>query len=115
VVLASLGLFGLISYRVVRQGREIGIRIALGAWRDDVVRLVIGEALTLVGIGIAIGLVCVAAMGRFVVGLLFDIAPTDGASVVTAVAVMVVLTVAASYLPARRASRLDAMVQLRCE
>jgi hypothetical protein len=115
LLLASLGLFALISYRVVRQGREIGIRIALGAWRDDVVRMVIGEALTLVGIGVAIGLVCVTTMGRFVDGVLFDVAPTDVASVLTAVGVMGVLAVAASYLPARRASRVDAMVQLRCE
>jgi predicted permease len=115
VLLATIGLFGLISYRVVRQGREIGIRIALGAWRDDVVRMVIGESLTLVGVGIVIGLVCVVTMGPFVDGLLFDVAPTDAGSVVTAVAVMIVLAVAASYLPARRASRVDAMVQLRCE
>ena len=69
----------------------------------------------LVGVGIVIGLVCVVMMGPFVDGLLFDVAPTDAGSVVTAVAVMIVLAVAASYLPARRASRVDAMVQLRCE
>jgi predicted permease len=115
LLLATVGLSGLISYRVVRQRREIGIRIALGAWRDDVVRMVIGDALTLVGIGITIGLVCVAMMGRFVAGLLFDVAPTDLANVLTAVAVMVTLSVTASYLPARRAARVDAMIQLRCE
>jgi hypothetical protein len=115
LALASIGLFGLISYSVVRRGKEIGIRLALGAWRADVVRMVIGESLALVSVGVAIGVVFVLLVRRVVAGLLFDVVPTDPASMAGAVAVMIVLAVLASYLPARRASRVDTMVQLRCE
>ncbi len=115
LALASVGLFGLISYSVVRRSKEIGIRLALGAWRTDVVRMVIGDSLALVGVGIGIGAVFVLVCRRFVAALLFNVAPTDPASLAAAVAVMIVLAVLASYLPARRASRVDAMVQLRCE
>ena len=115
LVLASVGLFGLMSYSVSRRTNEIGIRMALGAQREDVLRLVMRESMLLVVIGVATGLAIAAAASRFVTTLLFGLAPTDPRTVFVSIAVMVLVSAVAGYLPARRASRVDPMVALRYE
>jgi ABC-type antimicrobial peptide transport system permease subunit len=113
--LAAIGLFGLMSYSVARRTNEIGIRMALGARRQDVLRLVLSESMVLVVAGVAIGLVIALAASRLVSTLLFGLAATDILSIAAAVIVMLVVSSIAGYLPARRASRVDPMVALHWE
>jgi predicted permease len=115
VVLAAVGLFGLMSYSVARRTNEIGIRMALGARSQDVVRLVLGESLMLVAAGVAIGVAIALAAGQLVAKLLFGLAPTDIYSTAGAVLLMLMVSMAAGYLPARRASRIDPMTALHAE
>jgi predicted permease len=115
LVLASIGLFGLMSYNVSRRTNEIGIRMALGARRFDVARMVLTESLMLVGIGLAIGLLVAILTGRFVAQNLFGLEPYDVATMALAIAVIAVVSTLAGYLPARRASRVDPMVALHHE
>jgi predicted permease len=115
LLLASVGLFGLMSYSVSRRTNEIGIRMALGAQRQDVLRLVMRESMILVVIGVVIGLGLAIGTSQFVSTLLYGLPPRDGFTIVTAVAVMVVVSAIAGYLPARRASRVDPMVALHYE
>src|SRR5439155_25197456 len=113
--LASIGLFGLMSYNVARRTNEIGIRMALGAQRQDVVRLVMRESMILVVIGIAAGLGIAIAASRFIATLLFGLPPTDVMTMSLAIGVMVLVSAIAGYLPARRASWVDPMVALLYE
>jgi len=115
LVLASIGLFGLMSYSVARRTNEIGVRMALGAQRQDVLRLVLRESMILVAIGVVVGLGAAIAAGGLVKTLLFGLPPTDALSIGTAILVMVSVSALAGYLPARRASRVDPMVALRYE
>jgi predicted permease len=115
VALAAVGLFGLMSYSVARRTNEIGIRMALGARREDVLRLVLGESMVLVVTGVVLGVATALAASRLVTKLLFGLAPTDLLSVLGAVLVMMLVSVTAGYLPARRASRVDPMVALHAE
>jgi len=115
VLLASVGLFGLMSYSVARRTNEIGIRMALGAQRLDVLRLLMGESMILVVAGVVIGLAATVGASRLVASLLFGLAATDIATLVVAVALMLVVSAFAGYLPARRASRVDPMVALHYE
>ena len=113
LLLASIGLFGVMSYSVARRTNEIGIRMALGARRQDVLRLVLWESMILVAIGVVIGVAVTLGAGRFVATLLFGLAPTDALSIVSATALMVAVAAFAGFLPARRAARVDPMVALR--
>ena len=113
VLVASIGLFGLMSYNVTRRTTEIGIRMALGAQRQRVLQMVMRESLMLVGIGVVIGVSAALGSGRFVASLLFGLTPTDVTTSALAVAVMLAVSAFAGYLPARRASRLDPMIALR--
>ena len=115
LLLASVGLFGLMSYNVARRTPEMGIRMALGAQRLDVVRLVMRESLLLVGIGVAAGLALALVAGRLVATLLFGLAPRDLTTMAVAVFVMIAVSAIAAYLPARRAARVDPLVALRYE
>jgi predicted permease len=115
MALAAVGLFGVVSYGVARRTNEIGIRMALGAERAAVKRMVLGESLVLVGVGVSVGVAGVFATGRLVTSLLFGVAPTDVATILQAVGVMVVVAGIAGYLPARRAARVDPLVAIRCE
>ena len=103
------------SYSVSRRTNEIGIRMALGAQRQDVLRLVMRESMILVVIGIAVGLTIALASSRFVATLLFGLPPTDIMTMGLAMTVMVAVSALAGYLPARRASRVDPMVALHYE
>ena len=113
LLVASIGLFGLMSYTVSRRTNEIGIRMALGAQRTDVLRQVLLESMLLVLIGVTIGIAGSIGAGRFVTTLLFGLAPTDAITFVLAAALMILVSALAGFLPARRASRVDPMVALR--
>ena len=115
VLLAAVGLFGLMSYNVARRTNEIGIRMALGARSQDVLRLVMSESMLLVVAGIVIGMAIALGASHLVATLLFGLAPTDALSMGAAVLVMIVVSAIAGYLPARRASRVDPMVALHAE
>jgi ABC-type antimicrobial peptide transport system permease subunit len=115
MLLASVGLFGLMSYSVARRTNEIGIRMALGARAADVLRLVMSESMRLVAIGVAIGLAVAMAAGRLVSSLLFGLGATDAITILVATVVMVAVSALAGYLPARRASRVDPLVALHYE
>ena len=113
MLLAAIGLFGLMSYSVARRTNEIGIRMALGAQRQDVLRLVLFESMTLVAIGVVVGVAVAMGAGRLIETLLFGLAGIDTVSIAMAVLVMVLVSALAGFLPARRASRVDPMVALR--
>jgi predicted permease len=115
MLIASIGLFGLMSYSVARRTNEIGIRMALGAESHHVLRLVMTESMTLVILGIVVGLAAALAAGRLVTALLFGLAATDALSLVAATLVMVIVSSLAAYLPARRAARVDPLVALHYE
>ncbi len=115
VLLAAVGLFGLMSYSVARRTNEIGIRMALGARSQDVLRLVMRESMTLVIVGIVIGLAVALGASRLIKTLLFGLAPTDVFSLMAAILLMIAVSAFAGYLPARRASRVDPMVALHQE
>lgn len=115
LLLASIGLFGLMSYSVSRKTHEIGIRVALGAQQQNVRRMVLREAITLGVIGIAIGIPCALGASRMLASILFGISSTDPPTLATASLLLLGVAVSAGYLPARRAMRVDPMVALRCE
>ncbi len=119
LLLAAIGLYGLMAFSVVRRTNEMGIRMALGAARTRVVRLVMGEALLLVVAGLALGVPAAFAGGRLagsrIAGLLFGLGATDPATMALAVIVLVAAAASAAYLPAVRAARVDPMVALRSE
>jgi predicted permease len=115
LLLACIGLYGVVSYETIRRTREIGIRMALGARRSDVLRLVMRQTIVVVTIGAGIGIGFALVASRLIRGLLFGVGPSDPFAIGSAVAVLLVVALAASYLPARRAMRVDPMVALRYE
>jgi putative ABC transport system permease protein len=115
LALAAVGIFGVLSYAVSQRTREIGIRMALGAQGSTVIRLVVRQALLLVGSGVAAGLAFGLLLSQTMTKMLFAIAPTDPATYVTVSAVLAVVALLASYVPARRATRVDPIVALRSE
>jgi ABC-type antimicrobial peptide transport system permease subunit len=114
-LLAVIGLYGVLAYSVTRRSRELGIRIALGARSAEVFRLVVREGMVLVAIGVALGLAGSFAATRFVSGLLFDVTSTDPNVFVAVTLALLGSGLAACLLPARRATRVDAMEALRSE
>lgn len=115
LLLAGIGLFGLMSYTVARRTREIGIRMALGSQRAQIRRLVLGESVLLIAIGLAIGIPCALAASRLLVHMLFGVTPSDPLTMLVSGAMLLIVGVAAGYYPARRATTVDPMTALRCE
>jgi predicted permease len=113
--LACLGLYGVLSFSVVQRTREIGVRMALGAQRRDVLSLVVGQGLKLTLMGLALGLIAAIAATRLVASLLYDVTATDPLTFIGGSLLMLTFATFASWLPARRAARVDPMAALRCE
>jgi len=115
LILASIGLYGVLSYAVTQRSREIGIRMALGATAASVIRMIVGRGLALTGIGLAIGLVSAWAATRAMKNLLYGVAATDPLTFGAVAALLGLIALIACYAPARRASRVDPIVVLREE
>ncbi|MGB7283228.1 MAG: ABC transporter permease [Candidatus Acidiferrum sp.] len=115
LLLASIGLYGLMSYTVTRRTREIGIRVAVGAQRQNVLWLVLHETLTLALLGIAIGIPAALAASRLIASMLFGLSSSDLPTIVTVSLLLLVVALFAGYFPARRASTIDPIVALRSE
>jgi len=115
LLLAVLGVFGIMAYSVKQRRREIGVRMALGARRGDVMRLVVGQGVRLAVVGVALGLVAALALGRALTGLLFGVRPADPLTLGAVASLLAATAVAASYLPARQAARVDPAAALRDE
>jgi putative ABC transport system permease protein len=113
LLLAAIGVYGVMSHAVSARLRELGIRVALGADRRQVMRLVIGESVRLAAIGGVVGIAAAIALGQLVRNLLFDVAPNDPRLMALAVGVIVAVAVVAAFIPARRASTVDPIVVLR--
>jgi putative ABC transport system permease protein len=114
-VLAAIGIFGVMSYFVTHRTHEIGIRMALGADRRDVVQLIVGHGLVLVAIGIAAGLAGALMLTRWMRTLLFHVRPTDPVTFAGVSLLLALVAFLASYLPARRALAVDPVTALRSE
>jgi putative ABC transport system permease protein len=115
VALAGVGIYGVMAYAVSRRTREIGLRMALGARAQDVVRLVLGQAMTVTVAGVVVGLAGALALRRLVASMLFGVGAGDPATLAMVAVLLVLVALAAGYVPARRASRVDPCVALRAE
>jgi ABC-type antimicrobial peptide transport system permease subunit len=115
LLIASVGLYGTMSYTVARRTSEIGIRMALGAQRKRIVWMVVREVFVLAAIGLAIGLPTAYGAGRFVGSFLFGMKPNDPLALSVAVVILLAAAILAGFAPAHRASRIDPMVSLRQE
>jgi len=115
LVLASVGLYGVMALTVIQRTRELGIRMALGAERANIFKLVLSQGMTLIAIGIGIGLIGAIAAGRALMSLLYNVGAIDAGAVITAVTSLVLVALIACCVPARRATRVDPIVALRTE
>jgi predicted permease len=115
LLLAALGIYGVISYSVSQRTRELGIRIALGATRERVVRLVLGQGVALTVVGVGLGLVGAYWLVSLLTSLLFDVGPTDGVTFAAVASVLIGVASLASYVPARRAARVDPVIAMRAD
>jgi len=115
LVLASVGLYGVMALTVTQRTRELGIRMALGAARRNIFKLVLSHGMSLMGVGIAVGVVGALAVGRALMSLLYNVRAFDAAAVITAVLALLTVALIACCVPARRATRVDPIVALRTE
>ena len=114
-LLAAIGLYGILAYSVQQRIREIGVRVALGAGRREIFRLIVGNGMGLALVGVIIGVLAALAATRMMSGVLTDITGTDPLTYIAVVALLMASAFLASYLPARRATRIDPLVALRTE
>jgi putative ABC transport system permease protein len=115
MLLAVTGVYGLLAYAVSQRTQEIGVRVALGAGRRDVVRLIVGQGLGLAAVGIVLGLIGSFGVTRVIGSLLYNITPTDPATFAGAAIFIVIVALFASYVPTRRAIGVDPLIALRSE
>ena len=115
LVLAAIGIFGVLSYAVSQRTREIGIRMALGAREGSVIRLIVRQAMILVVCGVTTGTVAALLLSGTMTKMLFSVTPTDPATFASVAGLLVAVALLASYLPARRATRVDPVIALRAE
>jgi putative ABC transport system permease protein len=115
VLLAAIGLYGVVSYGVAQRTREVGVRVALGAQRGDVLRLVLWSGLSLVGVGVALGLVAAFVATRFLGTLIFGVSPVDPPTFAAAAGLLTMIALCAHWVPIRRALRIDPASALRAE
>src|SRR5262249_25074317 len=115
LALAAVGIYGVISYNVSLRAREVGIRMALGARASNVLATVLGQALAFSCAGLLVGLVVSLAVTRFIGSLLFEVRTTDVATSLESAAALLLVALAAAYIPARRASKLDPIQTLRLD
>ncbi|HVE79093.1 MAG TPA: ABC transporter permease [Gemmatimonadaceae bacterium] len=113
LLLAAVGVYGVMAYSVAQRTREVGIRMALGADRRDIVRMIVGTGARLTGLGLVLGVVAAVATVRVMAGLLYGVEPTDPATLATAVGVLAAAALLASWLPARRAARVEPVTAMR--
>ena len=115
VVLSSIGIYGVISYLVGQRIQEIGTRIALGAQRSDVLRLILGRGFVLTLSGVGAGSVLALILSRQMKKIIYGVSPADPATFATVALLLIAIALVACYVPARRAMRVDPVIALRCE
>ncbi|HEY6399906.1 MAG TPA: FtsX-like permease family protein, partial [Blastocatellia bacterium] len=115
MLLSAVGLYGVMAYSVTQRAHEIGIRIALGASRADVLRLVVGQGLRLAALGLGLGLMAAMALTRLMEKLLFEVSATDPATFTCVAALLILVALLACWIPARRAAKVDPIIALRSE
>jgi len=115
LVLTMVGIYGVMAYTVVQRTREIGIRIALGATRRDVLRMVLGKSFVITGLGLLLGIAGATALTRLLSSFLYQVKPVDPLTFIAVSVMLGAISLLASYVPAWRAARVDPMVALRYE